>query len=485
MTSSIVGSGNRGVAEHMRAARLMADDEHVGLAAVQQAERHRRIGRVEQRSLALDHVQMVGRSRRASAFRRRRRRSRTPRRPSGCPQPAIMIPVWPVARKLTSSPRACKAASDRQRRIFLAERAIGADRQQPLAAALPAGRNRNVRRRDADVDQAPAERFGRAASCGISDSRACMPDTMSSPASSASRSAGIQCCGIAPPGVATPISSARAPLDRPRPALSCGRPVVTVAPGSAFADAALGRPIAQPECCLGIARSTVSPRNSRYGPSGAVSASPAAPIGLLDRSRPPSNQSPAVRLRAITPSLDDTGIAFAKRRIAGAKRSLTLAVVEILGICLETKKRPKARGASQVEHFVGREVPLVAMDGDERGVELGRGLRKHPERSPDISIDGVAERPLIIGVEASAELRRAREAVSVPATHDRGSVLLQLGVGVCSIGRQAEAVARPGGKRGFQTVASCLACIGVDTEAVDGRKQLDILPVNVESREIP
>ena len=51
----------------------------------------------------------------------------------------------------------CEGARDRKRGIFLAERAIGADGQQPLAARLRPVADRNVARRLADVDQ-PAGR---------------------------------------------------------------------------------------------------------------------------------------------------------------------------------------------------------------------------------------------------------------------------------------------------------------------------------------
>ena len=67
-----------------------------------------------------------------------------------------MIPVWPVARKSASTPRASKAAGDRQRGVFLAQRAVGADGQQALAGpaltpvpiGMPAGgtRTSNSRR---------------------------------------------------------------------------------------------------------------------------------------------------------------------------------------------------------------------------------------------------------------------------------------------------------------------------------------------------
>src|SRR3546814_17218083 len=53
-----------------------------------------------------------------------------------------------------------ESAGESKRRIFLAERAIRADRQQPLPAALAAGRDAQLRRRRADVDQPPPVAIG-------------------------------------------------------------------------------------------------------------------------------------------------------------------------------------------------------------------------------------------------------------------------------------------------------------------------------------
>ena len=64
-----------------------------------------------------------------------RRQNRKPPRPSGCRRPEFMIPVCPVARKCASTPRR-KGASDRKRRIFLPQRAVGSDGQKALARAL-------------------------------------------------------------------------------------------------------------------------------------------------------------------------------------------------------------------------------------------------------------------------------------------------------------------------------------------------------------
>ena len=54
-------------------------------------------------------------------------------------------------------PAAAELARQHQCGVLLAERAVGADGEQTLAAALAAGRDRNSRRRAAHVDQSAAE----------------------------------------------------------------------------------------------------------------------------------------------------------------------------------------------------------------------------------------------------------------------------------------------------------------------------------------
>ena len=54
------------------------------------------------------------------------------------PRPAIRTPVWPVAQNSASKPRSRHLPLERQRRVFLADRAVGADRQQPHARPLRA-----------------------------------------------------------------------------------------------------------------------------------------------------------------------------------------------------------------------------------------------------------------------------------------------------------------------------------------------------------
>ena len=176
------------MAEQTRPRRLVADDDHVGLAAVQQARATRRsrpdgTASPGPRSRPSDRRQRPGVSISAAPAAKSATTASI-----GMPPPAIMMPVWPVARKSASMPRAAKARGDRQRGIFLAERAVGADRQQPLAAAL-AARSRSGCRGAARGRRSGAGRARSAASAQRREcpsSRACMPLTMSRPASSAS-----------------------------------------------------------------------------------------------------------------------------------------------------------------------------------------------------------------------------------------------------------------------------------------------------------
>jgi hypothetical protein len=77
------------------------------------------------------------------------------------PLPAMKMPVWPVARKSASTTAFQQARGERERGVHLADRAVGADREQPLAAALAAAGNRDIGRRYADVHQAPPAAPGR------------------------------------------------------------------------------------------------------------------------------------------------------------------------------------------------------------------------------------------------------------------------------------------------------------------------------------
>ncbi len=190
----------------------------------------------------------------------------------GMPLPAIMMPVWPVARKVTSRPRAARPRPSASAVYFLPSaqsvptvRMRRPARGLPLAMGISAGGVRtSIRRRP----------WRTAASFSTANwsRRTCMPETMSRPAASASASAGTQLAGMLPPGAATPMTMAVAPFAAACLAVSAGRPVVTVAPGRRSSPTQ--RSPAQsrrPKAVLAKPDSVTSPRNSRQRPTACVS----------------------------------------------------------------------------------------------------------------------------------------------------------------------------------------------------------------------
>ena len=137
----------------------MADDDHIGLAAVQQSERHSGEGGMEERALPLDHVPVIGRGVRTQHLRgagleiRDDRVHRQP--PAGDHDPGLAGSAYiHIDSTFGEGPR------DRKGRIFLAERTVRPDRQQPLARPLPAGRRGYARRRRSHIDQPAAMAIG-------------------------------------------------------------------------------------------------------------------------------------------------------------------------------------------------------------------------------------------------------------------------------------------------------------------------------------
>jgi hypothetical protein len=151
----------------------------------------------------------------------------------GMPPPAIKMPVWPLARKSTATPRARSARVNASAVYFLPNAQSvptvskrRPERRAPLATGIFAGGVRmSISRRP---NLAAVSRNG--STCA---SLTCIPDTRSSPASSAPTRAGTQAPGIRPPGAATPITSELAPRLCAWRALIGGSPVLTVAAGKA------------------------------------------------------------------------------------------------------------------------------------------------------------------------------------------------------------------------------------------------------------
>ena len=211
--------------EHVRATRLMTHDDHVGLTAVQQSERHAGIRGMKQRALPFDDIPVIRRGGRRKhlcraglevGYDRIHRHAR-----AGDHDPRLT-----GGAKISVDAALLERPRNRERGVLLAERAIGSDRQQPLATAFATTRDRNVLRRRADVDEAAVITFRRRSERRRVASRACMPLTMSSPATSASSSDGTQLSRIRPPTLATPITMERAPRARASAGVSCGSPTL-------------------------------------------------------------------------------------------------------------------------------------------------------------------------------------------------------------------------------------------------------------------
>ncbi len=166
IVSSIEGSAYSSCPRISRTARFVAGDEHVRLAAVEQRERDARIGRVKQaipgpRSRPNDPSAASGLSISAAPAAKSETTASI-----GMPAPAIMMPVWPVARKSAVDAPLLQGARNRQRGIFLAQRAVRSDGQQPFAAALAPAADRNICRWLTDVDQPASQAFGQLLQAG-------------------------------------------------------------------------------------------------------------------------------------------------------------------------------------------------------------------------------------------------------------------------------------------------------------------------------
>ena len=172
------------------------------------------------------------------------------------PPPAIRIPVCPVARKSTGTPARGEGPCERQRGVLLPQRAVGSDREQALAGALATGRDRDVGRRCAYVDEsaAGAGRGGLEAA-GTSRSLACRPLTRSNPASQRLDQQRHPARSDHPAGVGDADDQSTRAFGvglagrQSRQARGDRRPLA-----GPLADASLGHPVAQPEGGLGVRR---------------------------------------------------------------------------------------------------------------------------------------------------------------------------------------------------------------------------------------
>lgn len=135
------GQGNMGVTIDMRTPGIVAQDNGIGLRAVQQPQAHARIGRVKQRALPLDHIPMVWCRRRREQLGRTGDEVRD-HGVDGKAAPADQQACLTGGTEIGVPARSTHIAFKRERCVFLADRAIGADGQQSAPASPRPGADR-------------------------------------------------------------------------------------------------------------------------------------------------------------------------------------------------------------------------------------------------------------------------------------------------------------------------------------------------------
>src|SRR5215218_6728434 len=213
---------------------------------------------------------------------------------------------------------------------------------------------------------------------------ACMPLTMSRPASSASTRAGTQEAAMKPPELATPMTRARAPRSAACAGVSLGKPRLTVAAGSANSPThSSGAQSRRPNAVLANPASTVSPRKRRYG-RGRRTVSTVRPTDL--RTSPNRTSCSALNKgleigpnsQANCPRLNDGGAQGAVRQGRSAKgddgregrRSQTVRIGQVLDERLN-RELLEFQPSAEVERSVVVNLSLVPVGGPVVRVELG------------------------------------------------------------------------------------------------------------------
>ena len=143
----------------------MADDERIRLRAVQQRQADAGEGRMEQRSLPLDHIPVVGivvRRQRFGGAGGEVRHHRVDGDAGAGDENAGLA----GGAKIGFDAALLQFSFDGQRRVLLADGAVGAHRQQTLAAALAASRRGEDGVRMAHVEELAAKAVG-----GLGDGR--------------------------------------------------------------------------------------------------------------------------------------------------------------------------------------------------------------------------------------------------------------------------------------------------------------------------
>src|SRR4051794_8818750 len=91
-----------------------------------------------------------------------------------------------------------------------------------------------------------------------------------------------------------------------------------------------------------------------------------------------------------------------------------------------------------------------------------------------------AERMLIFAANRCLPFRIVGQGIAVKSADRSGSVAGQVRINVGSVGEQRQFAGRIEAGGELDALASSLAAVGVDAEASDLRKQLDVLPVDQE-----
>ena len=195
-----VGERAPGKPAHVGAGRLVAQHEGIGLGAVQEPEAHARVGRMEERALALDEVPVVLGGGGAELLDRPRHEVRDDgvhRDPRAFDEDAGL----PGCPEVGLDPPRFERSVQAERRVHLAHRAVRAHGEEPRplrGSPLPIGNDPSGCRTSCRVR--PPRRAA-SATAGMSPSLAWSPLATSMPASSAATMVSIQSCANTPPPV--------------------------------------------------------------------------------------------------------------------------------------------------------------------------------------------------------------------------------------------------------------------------------------------
>ena len=180
------------------------------------------------------------------------------------PRPEMNTPVWPVARKSASRPRARISFSIAKAVYFLpTEQSVPTVRRRRPGrlVPLPVAKRSWVKRTSCSLRPCA---FAAAATSGIEARRTCRPVATSMPASSAATIEAIQWSGSTPPALATPTIMVLTPAAAASAMLMSGRLASAAQPGRrSWPRHHSGRQSTMPRAVLAASASATSPRKSR------------------------------------------------------------------------------------------------------------------------------------------------------------------------------------------------------------------------------